>query len=125
MKPDTTPDLRDEARGWCRVEFGVLPRISGGGGGQLTIHPSIQAKIHPKIQVERLKRVAAEGLAGVVISPNPPLNRPWFSRKSLVSLFFRMRLRRERTSLAPLAQAVPSPSPLPPPLNLPGLQAEG
>ena len=35
------------------------------------IHPAIQ----PKIQGAGLKRVAAEGLAGVVISPNPPLNR--------------------------------------------------
>lgn len=53
-----------------------MPQNDGGGGGQLTIHPAIHPKIHPKIYPWGLKRVAAEGLAGVVISPNPPLNRP-------------------------------------------------
>jgi len=35
---------------WGGVEIGVWPRISGGGGGQLTIQGKIQAKIHSEIQ---------------------------------------------------------------------------
>lgn len=37
IKTDTTPDLRDEARGWCRFKNGVLPQNLGGEGGQVTI----------------------------------------------------------------------------------------
>lgn len=50
MKTDTTPDLRDEARGWCRFEWGVLPQNLGGGGGMCKIQGKIQAKIHSEIQ---------------------------------------------------------------------------
>ena len=52
--------------------------------------------------------------------PIHPLTHLRVFANPLVVLFFRMRLRRERTSFASLSQAVPSPSPLPPPLNLPG-----
>lgn len=103
------PFTRDAGGGWCRFEIGVLPWISGGGGGQLTIQGKIHPKIHLRAQRLAVLGVAAEGLK-VLISL-------WifrcfsslsFAKISSVSV---VRLRRERTSLAPLAQAVPSPFP--------------
>lgn len=84
----------------------------------------IQGKIHPKIHLRAQRLavlgVAAEGLGSLIYL--------WIFRyfsslsfAKISSSSVALSLRRERTSLATLAQAVPSPLPLfLPPLNLPG-----
>lgn len=125
MKTDTTPDLRDEARGWCRFEWGVLPRNLGGGGGQLTIQGKIHPKIHLRAQRLAVLGVAAEGLGSLICL--------WIFRY-FSSLSF-AKISSSPVGLEPAARAelsrfarsccAVSLAPLPPPLNLPGLQAGG
>ena len=60
------PLTRDAGGGWCRVEIGVLPRISGGGGGMFKIHLKIHPKIHLRAQRLAVLGVAAEGLGSLI-----------------------------------------------------------
>lgn len=106
----------------CRVKDGGLPRNLGGGGGEL----EKQVRIHPKIQSSSLKtevfEVAAEGQERLIcLWIFRCFSSLSFAKISSVSV---VRLRRERTSLAPLAQALLFPL-CPLCSTLPGSKLEG
>ena len=97
----------------------VLPRISGGGGGQLTIQGKIHPKIHLRAQRLAVLGVAAEGLGSLICL--------WIFRY-FSSLSF-AKISSSPVGLEPAARAELSRfarscctfslAPLPPPLNLP------